>query len=59
MEKVVKEKYQLVTDLDLEGNRIGLTGIDHLARAGWSELRVISLSTSVGTQTATTSKTRG
>lgn len=44
MEKVIKEKYQLVTDLILEGNVLGVEGVTHLVKAGWSELRFINLS---------------
>ena len=43
--KVVNEKYHLVTDLILEGNRITATGMEHLVKADWHDLRLLNLST--------------
>mgnify|MGYP001951408084 CR=1 FL=1 len=44
MERVMRERYQMVTDLILEGNRVGPVGIGHLVQGNWSELRHINLS---------------
>ena len=45
MERLIREKYQLVTDLVLEGNRITPAGVNHLVKSDWFELRQLNLST--------------
>lgn len=53
----MREKYQLVTKLVLEGNRIGPAGVTYLANGSWSELTYINLGSTVVIKPITTSKT--
>lgn len=39
------QKYQLVTDVVLEGNRISPGGIEHLVKVNWVQLRLLNLGT--------------
>lgn len=52
----MREKYQLVTDIILEGNRIGPTGVAHLVKINWPELRHINLGNTSITKPTTISK---
>jgi hypothetical protein len=37
------EKYQILTDIVLEGNRIGPAGVAHIVKINWPELRHLNL----------------
>jgi len=58
MPKVLDQKYRAVTDLILEGNRIGPAGVEHLVKANWNELKSINLGICFPIQQTTILKTK-